>query len=232
MASPYQLARQGYLQHPLLGACQYQLTEVSDDPDTQVSQVIDLMRGYACEDASSPAITTDAIAAGSNEPIADTWQYLARNGGQRGMQFQRDEDIGSQVDLDRWNPLVETLIRPADQALLSTPVGDCDDFAMYGAAHLLYKEVPCSFVTISADLSTAPAFSHVYLAAYPKRGPYAGLRIPLDLSHGTYPGWEHVERFRIREWPVTRTPMSAFLGYGLLGAGAYLLYRAFAGGVN
>lgn len=148
------------------------------------------------------------------------------------MQFQRDEATAAPWDLDVWNPVVETLIRPADQATMANPIGDCDDFAMYGAAHLLSRGVPCSFVTIAADASAPRMFSHVYLAAYPKVGQFAGMRVPLDLSHGHFPGWEHGETFRIEEWPV-RTWMSSPFAWVVGGAGAYLLYRAFSkGGVN
>lgn len=223
------------LDHPDLGLCAYRLTQVSDDPDTQVSQVIDYMRAYANEDSRSPLIVSDAALAhsmGVGDPCDDTWTYLARHGGIRSMQFQRDEATAAPVDLDRWNPIVETLIRPADQAMLGQPVGDCDDFAMYGAAHLLSAGVPCSFVTVAADPNEPRMFSHVYLVAYPKDGRYAGMRVPLDLSHGHYLGWEHRESFRIQERPL-RTPVSSLLGIGLaVGVGGYLLYRAFGGGMN
>lgn len=236
VAPAYQIAelpRSGMLEHPELGLCSYRLTEVSADPDTQVQQVIDLMRDYACEDAARPIIKEDAAAAAATgDPVLDTWNWIARRGGFRAMQFQRDESIAAPWDLDIWNPIVETLIRPADQAQLAQPIGDCDDFAMYGAAHLLSAGVPCSFVTIAADAGAPRMFSHVYLAAYPKTGQFAGMRIPLDLSHGHYAGWEHGEAFRIQEWPVVKTWMSSPLVWGAVGAGAYLLYRAFRGGVN
>jgi hypothetical protein len=220
------------MQHPELGPCAYKLTEVSLDPETQVRQVIGMMQDYSVEDSAAPSIKVDAQAAATTgDPIIDTWNWIARRGGFRGMQFQRDELLGQQWDLDPWNPLVETLIRPADQAQLGNPVGDCDDFAMYGAAHLLSAGVPCSFVTIAADANAPRMFSHVYLAAYPKIGQFAGMRVSMDLSHGFYPGWEHGEIYRIEEWPV-RTWMSPAL-WMAAGAGALLLYRALRkGGVN
>jgi hypothetical protein len=236
MAPSYQigqLPRSGVLEHPELGTCAYKLTEVSGDPDTQVSQVIGYMKDYALEDSQCSSIKGDCRQASfTGDPIYDTWNWIARRGGYRGMQFQRDEITAAPVDLDRWNPVVEALIRPADQAQLQNPIGDCDDFAMYGAAHLLSNDVPCSFVTIAAEASAPRMFSHVYLAAYPKRGQYAGLRVPLDLSHGYFPGWEHSEVFRIEEWPI-RTWMSSPVAWVAGGVGAYLLYRALSkGGVN
>jgi len=235
MAPAYQVAtmpRMGLLEHPDLGTCAYRLTDVSDIPDAQVEQVIEWMRSYASEDAGSAPIKEDASqAAQIGDPIIDTWNWISRRGGSRGMQFQRDEATAAPWDLDPWNPIVEMLIRPADQARLQQPIGDCDDFAMYGAAHLLAHRIPCSFVTIAADAEAPAQYSHVYLAAYPESGQFAGMRVAMDLSHGWYPGWEHTEVFRFREWPV-KTWMSRVLPYAAAGAGAYLLYRALSGRVN
>lgn len=217
----------GILYHPQLGPCTYSLSQVSDDPDTQVSEVISLMRGYSLEDARSGVIAADcALARQYGDPVSDTWSYLARRGGSRGMTFQRDEITAAPVEMElpRWQPVVEALIRPADQALLGHPIGDCDDFAMYGAALLTASGVPCSFVTIAADRDYPQMFSHVYLAAYPKSGPYAGYRVPMDLSHGWNLGWEHNGAYRLKEWPV-KTRVS-WLGAGVLAGGAYLLYKA------
>jgi hypothetical protein len=216
----------GRLQHPQLGLCDYRLTQVSEHPDTQVREVIGYMRDYAIADAHSPEIALDAQrAAATGDPILDTWRWLSRKQGSRGMQFQRDEETGAQLD-SIWDPVVETLIRPRDQAGLAIPIGDCDDFAMYGAAHLLYKDVPCAYVTIAADERDPRWFSHVYVAAYPKTGQYAGVRVVLDLSHGDYPGWEHGGAYRLEEWPI-RTSMSwTSLALAAAAAGAtYLLVR-------
>lgn len=225
---------QGVFDHPELGACAYRLTSVSEDPDTQVAQTIDYMRGYASQDAKGRVISDDVVMArsmGTGEPINDTWNYLARHGGVRGMQFQRDEITSSPVDINSWNPIVETLIRPADQALMRSPVGDCDDFAMYGAAHLLNLGVPCAFVTIAADAGEPKMFSHVYLVAYPKSGQYAGMRVPMDLSHGQFPGWEYGQPFRLKEWPIG-TSMSMIFGIGLAAVGGFILYKVLFQGVN
>jgi hypothetical protein len=226
-------APSGVLQHPQLGACSYSLASVSDDPDTQVEQVVGMMSQYAGADSKSKVIAGDAAAARhTGEPCTDTWNYLARHGGSRGMTFQRDEITGAPVEkiLPVWQPIVEALIRPVDQALLPRPIGDCDDFAMYGAAHLLSAGVPCSFVTVAADDNQPGMYSHVYLVAYPKSGQYAGRRVPMDLSHGDFLGWEYSNPTRKREWPVA-TGVS-FLSLALGAAGAYLLYKVATGGMN
>ena len=216
----------GILNHPALGPCSYELTQVSDDPDTQVEQVIGMMNSYATQDSKSDVIGADCAACRqTGDPVTDTWDYLARRGGSRGMQFSRDEPLAEPVEdsLPVWQPIVEALIRPADEALLPNPIGDCDDFAMYGAAHLLCSGVPCSFVTIAADPQYPWMYSHVYLVAYPKDGWFAGQRVVLDLSHGHFLGWEHQGAFRLRGWPI-RSWSPAFLFGALAGAGAYLIY--------
>ena len=220
------LPSSGMYNHPALGPVLYSVSVVSDDPDMQVEQVIRMMSGYASADSKSPLFQRDVemcAGLGGGDPIHDVWSYLNKESGSRGMRFVNDEVTGAPWDESfRWRPLVEALIRPVDEAWLQNPQGDCDDFSMYGAAHLLARGVPCSFVTVAADDSDPNMYSHVYLAAYPHGG-----RVPLDLSHGHYPGWETANRFgKRREWPVGSNGLG-LLGMGLLAAGgAYLLYRA------
>lgn len=204
---------QGWVNDPDMGIVRYTVHEVSDDPDTQVAQTIELMRQYAFEDSQSPAIRQDSWnAMQTGDPIEDTWNYISRKDGVRGMRFVHDEETGRPWgDIGSWRPVVETLIRPADQAGLSRPKGDCDDFAMYGAANLLSRGVPCSFCTVAADPRDVSVYSHVYLVAYPRTGKFAGRRVPLDLSHGWFAGWETENKYgKRREWPITGQPISAF----------------------
>jgi hypothetical protein len=233
-AAPYPLA--GLMQHPTLGQVRYSITEVSDDPDEQVAATLDLMRQYVIEDAAGPELQADvARAAVAGEPIADTWEYLRRDGG-RGMRFVRDEATGAPFEAGQsaggWRPVVETLMRPADQAVIPNPQGDCDDFAMYGAAHLRARGVPVSFATVGADPREPDVYSHIYLVAYPQAGPYAGQRVPIDLSHGPYLGWEvpGARSLRYQEWPL-QSGLGLFR-LGVIAAAAYLLYRAVAKGAN
>lgn len=227
--------RSGVMQHPRLGVVRYQLQEVSDDPEQQVADTISLMKEYASEDSRSGLIRADvARAYRTGDPISDTFEYLRRNG-TRGMQFVRDEINGAPFERDDapggWKPVVETLMRPADQAICSSPQGDCDDFAMYGAGHLAAMGVPVAYATVAADGQAPEQYTHVYLVAYPKDGPYAGMRVPMDLSHGPYPGWEVPNRFgKFCEWDINRGPSA--LSLGLFMGGAYLLYKALKGRAN
>ena len=223
------------LQHPALGRVRYTVTEISDDPDTQVAQTIELMRQYVLEDVSNPILKQDAATAAQGDPIADTWNYLSRKDGIRQMQFVHDEETARPwEDIGRWSPIVETLIRPVDQIVSLKPQGDCDDFAMYGAAHLLARGVPCSFCTVAADDSDPSIYSHVYLVAYPHSGIHAGHRVPLDLSHGWYAGWETSNKFgKRREWPVSASPAigPCAIAAGVL-AGGFILYKMMRGRIN
>jgi hypothetical protein len=227
------LASSGTFDHPELGPVLYEVTEVSDNPDIQVEQVIGMMKRYAYSDSSSSLFHRDVQTCadqGTGDPIQDVWSYLNRQSGTRGMRFVSDEQTGAAFDQSprfSWRPLAEALIRPVDEAWLPNPQGDCDDFSMYGAAHLLARGVPCSYATVAADELDPSLYSHVYLVAYPKEGSYAGQRVPLDLSHGHFPGWETESRFgKFREWPVTGG--FGVLGLGLLFAAGILIYRWFA----
>lgn len=200
----------------------YDVTEVSDDPDTQVAQVIGMMRGYAKDDTSSLEIQRDAQAAGSGQPLQDVFDYVRPR-----IAFTQDEDAARPLTgwLDKFNPgkpVVEVLIRPRDMSVMcerGQGRGDCDDYSMYAAALLRAKGIPVRFVTIAADPEQPQMFSHVYLAAYPN-----GQRIPLDVSHGPCVGWESPVRYRIQEWDLDScAPSLAWIA--IAGAAGYLLYK-------
>jgi len=174
------------------------LDVVSDDPDTQVSQVIGMMRRYVNEDYNTPQIRRAVLEARiSGDPLYDTFRAVKHQ-----MQFVSDESTVQPVQAESQLPVVEALTRPRDMALLRMKRGDCDDFCTYGAAMLTAQGVPCSFVTVAADPSMPDVWSHVYLAAYPDSGSYAGQRVPMDISHGPYVGWETPRVFKRQEWPV------------------------------
>lgn len=195
------------------GPIRFSIKEVSDDPDQQVSETIELMRQYAYEDSQSPIIQQESWTMRSGDPIDDVWGWISRKDGMRQMRFVHDEVTGRPWgDIGSWRPVVEALIRPVDQAVAPKAKGDCDDFSMYGAAHLLARGIRCSYCTVAADVHDPSVYSHVYLVAYPNSGKYrdAG-RVPLDLSHGWFPGWETENKYgKRREWPVDANPIVDF----------------------
>jgi hypothetical protein len=210
----------GMVQHPALGPVRYRLDEVSDDPDTQVAQVIGMMRNYAVADSASPEIIRDAysIVNTYGDPLSGIHRFLRER-----MGFVHDEETAEPLQSSVPLAIAEVLIRPRDLSTSPVKIGDCDDYVMYGASMLHALNIPCSFVTVAADDREPNAYSHVYLAAYPTRGPYAGSRIPLDCSHGPYAGWEVANRLGKRaEWPLS-TSVSCLLGLALVIGGGLAL---------
>ena len=221
--------------HPAFGAVYVTIHELPDDPQQQVEITIDTMRRYTLDSLSDPALINDVYqSAQSDDAVTDAKRYLQRNGA-AGMRYVRDEETGSPFEVYKWKPVIEMLMPPAGQVRSPYRAGDCDDFAMIGAAHLLSRGVPCSFVTLAADPDNPGDYSHVYLAAYPTDGPWAGMRVALDLSHGHEHeiGWEAPNKYgNIREWPLVSTSLSWIaLGVGALGIGA-LAYYALKGKAN
>lgn len=217
--------------HPDFGTdVNYTFEPMPDDPDGQVATAIPRVCDYLWTDKDAPIIqakAADCIAEGGGAPhseqtVTGVWNHIKRS-----MRFRQDSDIANDLQTDdpRKKDIVEVFIRPVDQALLimlrGMGVEDCDGFTMYGACLLLACGIPCTLVTIAADPDQPQRFSHIYVAAYVN-----GKRIPLDFSHGAYPGWEGPHLGRIKEWPVEQSIGSqlsrallplAFLGLAYVG---------------
>lgn len=191
--------------HPDFGsAVNYSIRALPGNADGQVRSTIGDMVRFIRQDACSPAIQEEAqtmLVLGNGDPNKSVYNLLKPS-----IKFKRDEQIADEleVDDDRKRDTIEVLIRPLDQLWLKkyrgVGVGDCDCFHMYAACLLTALGVPCSLVTISADQERPWEFSHVYLASY-----WNGVRMPLDISHGEFPGWEAPNLGRIKEWPCDLT---------------------------
>lgn len=186
------------VRHPEMGDVHMATMEIPDDPDGQVAATIDAMRAYAIADANTTDIHRDVANAcresvGQIERCAALWRWVKQK-----IRFKEDRSLSAPIEragLAR-HPVVEVLVRPIDISR-GAPYGDCDDFSMYLASLLTACGIPCSFVTVAADSRQPENYSHVYVAAYPN-----GQRVPLDSSHGEYPGWEVPRYTRRTEWPV------------------------------
>jgi hypothetical protein len=214
--------------HPDFGQLvSYQFEPMPEDADGQVRFAIHRAIKLVLQENSSPIIQRDAARAldlGGGDPIAGVWGLIKPR-----MRFRQDTDIAN--DLQAHDPygkrdLVETFISPVNQAKLielrGSGVEDCDGFTMYGASLLTALGVPVTMCAVSAE--QPGVYSHVYLVAY-----WNAMRIPLDLSHGPYPGWECPNMGRLREWPVTADTIRPSVFWPLLIAGAtagYLAWRA------
>lgn len=178
---------------------------IADNPDVQVYQTIERMMDYACHGARTQQIISTAVDALREanftsgyeiDLLMPVWNYVKSR-----MSFVNDEVSAVPVQRVTSIPVVEVLIRPED--MHTWGIGDCDDYVTYGASILLAQQIPVSFATVAADRDVPNQYSHVYLVAYPKDATGKRVRVPMDLSHGKYLGWEVANRFgKMREWPV------------------------------
>lgn len=205
--------------HPDFGSqVRYVFEDLPEHPDGQVRDTIARILGYVRADVDHPLIQEDAAEAlqlgyapnrsYADRAIAGVYQKVRRH-----LRFKHDEDIAADLQIDdpRKRNVVEVIIRPIDQALLirrmPNGVEDCDGFEGYASCLLAALGVQCSLVTVSAEPKEPHRFSHVYLACYAD-----GRRIPVDFSHGPYPGWECPNTGRLEEWPVQQSMAGRIAG--------------------
>ena len=209
--------------HPDIGQALYSIRALPESSDGQVRSTINQVIRYIREDACSPFIQSEAERAlrlGAGDPNKGVFNLLKSS-----MRFKRDEKIADELQVEdaRKPDTIEVLIRPVDQWLLiklrGLGVGDCDCFHMYGACLLWSLGVPCSLVTVSADPERPWEFSHVYLASY-----WNGVRTPLDISHGDYPGWECQNLGRVKEWKVQPNWEESLSDAGIIVGGLVAAY--------
>jgi transglutaminase-like putative cysteine protease len=202
----------------------YEVQEVSEDPELQVGQVIAIMNGYVVEDSGTPEVmeqAQQAVATNPGDPLSAIFQHVKRQ-----MRFVQDEHLTGPVAPFYKDRFVEGLVRPVDVAVHpDLRFGDCDDHAMYTAALLRACQIPCSFVTVAADERDPSQFTHVYVAAYPQ----SGERVAMDTSHGKSAGWEHPGAYRIEEWPV-EDGSRAWMVLALVAGAGWMLYRKWGRG--
>jgi hypothetical protein len=117
---------------------------------------------------------------------------------------------------------LQGLISPEVLVRMEKPEGDCAIFSECIAAFLSVLGVGYEWVTVAVNPREPEIFSHVYLYAILPDG----ARLPLDASHGDYPGWQvpsaHVSRRQV--WDADGNPVEdqgsrfdGLHGYGLRG---------------
>lgn len=203
--------------HPDFGSTvRYQFESLPEHPDGQVREAIGRILSYVRADVDDPLIQEDAqesLQLGAHpdrsygdQAIAGVWQKLKRH-----LKFKRDEAIANDLQIrdGRIKDVVEVIIRPVDQAMLirrmPNGVEDCDGFEGYASCLLAALGIQCALVTVSAEPEEPNRYSHVYLACYIPDGYGGTKRIPVDFSHGPYPGWECPNTGRIKEWSVQQS---------------------------
>lgn len=117
---------------------------------------------------------------------------------QRNIKFVSDEDTLVN-ELHRDVPIDGMELLKSPEMLLVTKTGDCDDFSTLLVSMLINLNFKSRFITIAADSQLPWKFSHVYVKTFLSD---SNSWIPLDCSHGLFPGWEHRPRFREQEWNV------------------------------
>lgn len=155
---------------------------------------VGLMGRYAAEDSSHPAVVRDAQGIKALDDIGtvkNAWAFVRGR-----MRFQPDQKTIPGA--------TEVLIRPADMSQMDQTggirTGDCDDFSMWLCSVLYAAGVPANFATAAAERDHEN-FSHVYVVAYPLGQDGVRVRVPVDASHGQYPGWECPAKRRA-EWNI------------------------------
>jgi len=88
----------------------------------------------------------------------------------------------------------QLLISPDVLLRMQRPAGDCAIFTMLICAMLRARGVRYEIVTAAVDPSQPEIYSHVYARAVMPDG----TRLPLDASHGKYPGWQVPAEHRTR----------------------------------
>jgi hypothetical protein len=182
--------------------------EASADPDTATAQTIRIMCGHVKRASADPLLQQTAA------------QAVSQFGGLAG----DTQDAGLQVacaawwwhklfvkfllhDLFIWNKLGERghlqgLISPEILVRMKQPEGDCAIFSMGIAAMLTAYGIPYEFVTVKVNRREPTEYGHVYLYVVLSDG----RRIPLDASHGGYPGWQVPTRDILYSQNETGTP--------------------------
>lgn len=226
------LSNQGTVDHPVFGPVAYRVQDIGWDADGQVGKTLALMGERVREDSKDPGFCYWARQVVGFDPgqgrDADVIE-AAYGHVKHAIRFQRDETTAAGVGGYPEGEVIECIIRPREMAKLVqrvVGVGDCDDFTMYLAALLACYGVESEFCTVAADGRAPGNYSHVYLVAYPV-DEWTGckVRVPLDASHGEYPGWETENKFgRRTEWPINGG-LGGWLGLAITGAALWFVMK-------
>ena len=124
---------------------------------------------------------------GQVDPLSALWWWV-----KHAVQFRQDDSLILELFNERDH--FELLISPPVLIRMKKPQGDCDDFTMLILALAACAGYRVRIVTVQCDRSRPNEYSHVYGEALIDRG-----WMPLDVSHGTYPGWEVPARDILRK---------------------------------
>jgi transglutaminase-like putative cysteine protease len=153
-----------------------------------------MMHAYAVDGQYQPAVIRATRAAlGSIGPGAPAWRkadavwrWVHGN-----IRFVPDEEWLAASGLRQDAELLQL-----PELLLTTRAGDCDCFTILLCSMLAAAGVDWRIVTICADPEDPTRWSHVYAVAVLEDGS----ELPMDASHGRFPGWQARGWFQRAEW--------------------------------
>ena len=80
---------------------------------------------------------------------------------------------------------LEALISPEVMIRAIHPEGDCDCFSMFLCCLMQCQSIPWELCALACSRRQPGVWSHIF----PRAALGSAFRLPLDASHGTYPGW-------------------------------------------
>ena len=168
-------------------------TPVPDDSDGLTKATVEKMGEYIRTSAADPLIQNCARYAGG--PMARIFPHPAF-----GVFFFLKHRVRRVLDEGNMFRVGEPgaydmLISPAVLLRMQNPSEDCDGFTMSAAAMLEALGIPNCIVTVACDPREPQRWSHVFGMVQLPNGEW----MPLDCSHGQYPGWM-VPASRISRW--------------------------------
>ena len=128
-----------------------------------------------------------ASASTQSDPLSALWWWV-----KHAIRFRQDDSLI--LELFNEKDHFELLISPPVLIRMKRPQGDCDDFTMLMLALACCAGYRVRIVTVQCDRARPGEYSHVYGEALIPQG-----WMPLDASHGTYPGWEVPARDILRK---------------------------------
>ncbi len=200
---------------------------MSSDPDTATAETIQVMADHVRKGAADPLVTLAAQSAVDQfAGLADAGLGPATPGAcafwwaKQYLRFVHHEFIIRRRlgEAGHLQGLISPEVLANQVAAGETPDGDCAIYSDLLGAFLTVLGVPFEYVTVAVNPSEPDVYSHVFIyEVLPD-----GSRLPLDASHGDYPGWQvptaHVSRRQV--WDSNGNPV-ADRGPRFSGLGAY-----------
>jgi hypothetical protein len=179
-------------------------------PDVATGQTVSLMCTGIDRSAKDPkvqAAARDAIARFGNDPFrtggnADlaraVWWWCKYS--VKKLPHQEFKAIVSAFPEKK-----QLIIDPSALLSMAKWIGDCSTFTMLVCSLLKCLGVPYDLVTVAVDPREPQLYTHVYPEAILEDG----ARLPLDASHGPYPGWQvpSSDVFRYQCWDSEGNPV-------------------------